>query len=401
MDILCLMGLFPSEYYENIQRDSVTGMQNAANKLQWAIVHGLCQIEQIDVSLVNSLYIGSYPKRYKTMKIPTFEFEFGAAKKGLNVGFCNLSGYKWISRYCTTKKAIKRWATDGNTEKKVLLIYALTTPFANVAKYVKKHFPHIKVCIVVPDLPEYMRTGTVNKKSLYWKLKQVEIRMIRKCIEPVDGYVLLTDAMKNWFEKTPVYTVVEGIADGPIKAEELSAPRKKTILYAGGIKEEYGVTDLVQSFIEIGREDWELAIYGDGVDLNRLRDYAKKCPNVKFYGMTPNHIVVEKQKQASILVNPRKNQEFTKYSFPSKILEYMTSGTPVLAYCLAGIPKEYDPYYYHIAEETNGLKNALIRLMNMEERDLVNMGKNAKQFVLKEKNPKHQCQKIVDLLERL
>ena len=64
MDILCLMGLFPDEFREEIQKDSKKGIQNAANKLQWAIVKGLDQIQDVNVSIINSLYIGSYPKKY-------------------------------------------------------------------------------------------------------------------------------------------------------------------------------------------------------------------------------------------------------------------------------------------------------------------------------------------------
>ena len=41
MNILCLMGLFPEEYEAEILKNSVSGVQNAANKLQWAIVDGL------------------------------------------------------------------------------------------------------------------------------------------------------------------------------------------------------------------------------------------------------------------------------------------------------------------------------------------------------------------------
>ena len=40
-DIVCLTGLFPEEYVDEINKYSLTGVQNAANKLQWGIVKGL------------------------------------------------------------------------------------------------------------------------------------------------------------------------------------------------------------------------------------------------------------------------------------------------------------------------------------------------------------------------
>lgn len=41
-----------------------------------------------------------------------------------------------------------------------------------------------------------------------------------------------------------------------------------------------------------------------------------------------------------------------KYSFPSKTMEYMSTGTPVLTTVLPGMPKEYHPYVYLLEEET-------------------------------------------------
>lgn len=403
MDVLCLMGLFPDEYRAEIQKDSKRGMQNAADKLQWAIVKGLDQIEGVRTSIVNSLYIGSYPKKYSRLMIPTFEFKHSENANDLNVGFCNLTGFKWISRYSGARKAVEKWARTTDGTQKVLLIYALTTPFANIANYIKKKHPEIKICIVVPDLPEYMNTAAHNKKSFYWKLKSLEIKMIRKSIKKVDAYVLLTDAMKDWFGYPVNYTVVEGIA---VDAEENmsvrgNAVKKKVLLYAGGIKAEYGVIDLIRAFIEIGNEEWELSIYGDGSDIEMAKKLACDHPNVKFHGMVPNSIVVEAQKEASVLVNPRKNQPFTKYSFPSKILEYMSSGTTVLAYKLDGIPAEYDPYYLHIEDSDDGMKNALERVMNLTEDELDIMGESAMKFVAENKNPKCQCQKIVDMINKI
>ena len=104
MDVLCLMGLFPEEYREEIQKDSKSGMQNAADKLQWAIVKGLDQIDGVSVSILNSLYIGSYPRRYSRLMIPTFKFKHSEKSEDINVGFCNLTVIKWISRYCGIKK---------------------------------------------------------------------------------------------------------------------------------------------------------------------------------------------------------------------------------------------------------------------------------------------------------
>ena len=242
MDIMCLFGLFPDEYVDEINKSSVSGMQNAANKLQWGLVRGMDAQEDTHVTICNSLYIGSYPKRYKKMRIPTFPFAHKEGAEDINVGFCNLSGIKYLSRYTSSLKVVKKWAKAEANAQKVLLVYALTVPFVNIAGYIQKKYPAIKVCVVVPDLPEYMNVGAMRKNGAYAFLKRQEIKWLKKCLRPVDYYVLLTEPMKNWFEKPIRYTVVEGITQ--VQPGEQLPQKEKTVLYAGGIKREYGVIDL-------------------------------------------------------------------------------------------------------------------------------------------------------------
>ena len=53
------------------------------------------------------------------------------------------------------------------------------------------------------------------------------------------------------------------------------------------------------------------------------------------------------QHKATILVNPRTSEgEFTKYSFPSKTMEYLLAGRCVVVNRLPGIPEEYYQYVY-------------------------------------------------------
>ncbi len=67
MDIIFLTGLFPNEDYAEILKKSKGAVQNAANNLQWELVKGLDENLNSNFSLINSMYIGSFPKRYKSI----------------------------------------------------------------------------------------------------------------------------------------------------------------------------------------------------------------------------------------------------------------------------------------------------------------------------------------------
>ena len=399
-DIVCLTGLFPEEYVDEINKYSLTGVQNAANKLQWGIVKGLDGLGE-NVTIFNSIYVGSYPRLYRKIMIPTFHFSHGSEKNDINIGFINIAGIKVLSRYYTVKRELDKWASVDSGREKVLLIYAMTTPFAQLAGYIKRKYSSIKVIYIIPDLPMYMNVTKVQESSVYRTRKKIEEFLFHRSLKNVDGYVLLTDGMKEWFTTDIKYTVVEGMAtiDNTIDVDDIK--KKKQILYAGGIKREYGVIDLVSAFSQIDDPEWELVIYGDGTDMESVCEYAKKDVRIKIMGSAPNAVVMKHQREAALLINPRKNQEMAKYSFPSKTLEYMLSGTPMLGYKLAGIPEEYYDNMFVIQDSENGMEEALRKAMDLPETERIKMGEKAKHFVVKEKNPEKQCKKILELIDRL
>jgi len=79
--------------------------------------------------------------------------------------------------------------------------------------------------------------------------------------------------------------------------------------------------------------------------------------------------------KADVLVNPRENnEEYTKYSFPSKNIEYLASGNPVVAYMLDGMGDCYREYIYLLENLSNNTKTLIDMLeyalqSNTSERD--------------------------------
>lgn len=400
MDILCLMGLYPNEYIKEIEKNAIVGLQNAANKLQWGFIEGLESIGNVDITILNSIFIGSYPYKYKKANIPSFTFKHNTNALDKNIGFMNIMGIKYISKYLKLKKEVDKWLlehTDG-----VIIAYAMTSPFVELLYYIKKSRADIPVFLIVPDLPEYM---DMSKKRfhLYQFLKKIQIKSFKKKITCIDGFVLLTEQMKEWFENEIEYVVVEGIA----KIDDIDDKPKdenshnKTIMYSGSLAEKYGVVDLANAFNKIEKKDWKLIFYGDGDALPKLEKIAKVDNRIKLKGVIPNEQIVKIQKNAGLLVNPRKDiEEFTKYSFPSKLIEYMNSGTPVLAYSLKGVPNEYNNYFYKIDESENGLQHSLLKIMQLSEEERTQFGNKARDFIRKYKNPNIQCSKVMKLIKK-
>lgn len=251
-------------------------------------------------------------------------------------------------------------------------------------------------CIgIVTDLPDLLGGGGFSRKVANF--------VISKC----SGYVFLTQAMNGRLNpQGKPYVILEGHADIAMAAREPSLEGKqkpRVCLYAGGVSAQYGLRDLVEGFRQADLQDTELHIYGPGDYVEELKKVAAEDPRVFYGGMLLSSQVVEKEREATLLVNPRPtNEEFVKYSFPSKTMEYMASGTPVLTTVLPGMPREYHPYVYLIEDETpEGIRESLEKVLSQSDESLLQKGSEARRFILENKNNVIQGKKILELLETM
>ena len=245
---------------------------------------------------------------------------------------------------------------------------------------------------IITDLPDMLGGGGFSRKMANF--------VIRHCTD----YVLLTEAMNDYIQNTDKpYVILEGHSDISMKDRKPSMDKKsssRTVFYAGGVSVQYGLKDLTEGFLMADIPGARLEIYGPGDYVEELRQISEKHPNVYYGGMLMNTEIVEKEQEATLLVNPRPtHEEFVKYSFPSKTMEYMASGTPVLTTKLPGMPKEYYPYVDFIEEESAaGIAAALKTVMAATDEKLFQKGCAARDFVLNGRNNVVQAEKIIYMI---
>lgn len=255
----------------------------------------------------------------------------------------------------------------------------------------------IKMIGIVTDLPEFL---SFDKNSLF-------VRQCRKIINRCNGYVMLTEAMNDTCnpQREKPYVVIEGQVDSSMVKEDNRLEEKyaqKVCLYSGNLDKINGIQYLVEGFLDADIPNAELHIYGSGDFVPELKALCKENRHIKYMGVKLNKEVLKAQIRAALLVNPRPtDQEFTKYSFPSKNMEYMASGTPLLTTKLPGMPIDYYPYVYLLEEETrDGIRKALKNILEKTPEELHEMGAQAKKFVLNHKSEKNQAKKVIEMIEK-
>lgn len=401
MDILLLGGLFRNEKEEEIINNSIGNIQNAANAFQWNMVNGLIE-NKVNLSVLSLVYVGSFPKLYKKIYVRGEQIKNKDIKYWKYCGFINVFGIKHIFRTISATYNLFKWCKNNESNKKYVMVYAMHTPFMIAAYICKKLFKTIKTTIIIPDLPEYMDLSE-EKSNIKNMLKKIDITISNKLIKNFDNYVVLTKYMidkLNINEKDAV--IIEGISNSTaIKNKIKSNKDMKSILYTGTLNKAYGIMELLKAFSKIKNSNYELWICGEGEAKEDIINMSKIDKRIKYFGLLKRSEVLQIQSEADVLINPRKAEgEFTKYSFPSKLMEYMASGTPSIVYPLKGMPKEYEDYFYIVeGNSVKDLENKILEVCSNSKRELEIKGINAREFVKKNKNPKVQTQKILDLIK--
>ena len=393
-------GLFPREREDEIRRLTKSGLQSAANNLQWKFVKGYDScLGTGNVHLINSEYVGSFPRRYSGLLVPRYSFRHSESSgEDVGPGFINLPGFKEFSRAARLCSEIDK-LNPKSCEQLYFVGYAATYPIVTALHHAKRKYPDSVVALIVPDLPQYMELGKRGAGFLH-RLKN---HIVSKGMKGMDCYVPLTAAMAPYLGvDLTKCAIIEGIADERAASKPEARVQdlpERYILYTGTLQYRYGLGELISAFKRLDDTGIGLVVCGDGEAANEMAALQSENPMVRYLGVLPPQEIEGLRDGATLLVNPRKNEgDYTKFSFPSKMMEYLASGVPTVAYRLDGMPEDYEGLFIDATDE--GLKEALNRALAMDSEELHQLSFRAKTYVLDHKGPKDQCARTLELFRK-
>ncbi len=293
------------------------------------------------------------------------------------------------------RRALARWFKETKGEERIIFTYATNPVLLFPLLSVKPH--GVKVISACSEVPAF-RLYDERSKIARW-LKKTVFEFLHN---RMSGYVFFSrhdNDVVNRHGKP--WTVCEGMAEMPIERSYDKKPQKDIVFYAGGLNAEYGICDLVDAFTSLNRENTELWLCGNGNAEEYIKECIKTNPAIRYFGRVSNTETLRMEREAALLVNPRpRDMMLTKYSFPSKTLEYMSSGTPAMIRRLDGIPDEYYDYAYIIeGDGKEGIEASLRIFFDEPEEKRYQKGKDAREFVRVNKTPLPQSKKILAFLK--
>lgn len=358
MNVLFIGNFYPKGIIEYIVEDTRGKVGFSNHNFEMSLIGGFAALKDVNLRVLTAPMVYSYPHNNKN----AFIRETSYVEKNYpvrSIGFCNIAVLNRFSETWALARAIRQEIEAFDGDKVAVVV---NTPSLILSSALFKALPKIKdkkitTALIVPDVPEClveMNGKMTLKNRLVRHLNKRNARLSQR----YDKYVYLTEAMNDFYHADAKdYIVMEGLIDESKVKSAYTAPDyedgKEIILYTGTLRRIFGVMNLIEAFEKAGLPNAELWICGSGECASEIEERANNNPAIKFFGLVSSEKARELQAKATILANPRSaNGEYTKYSFPSKTIEYLLAGRTVIMNRLPGVPAEYDKYLFYPDNES-------------------------------------------------
>lgn len=404
MKILFITGVYSQEseqYYSSaLKRGSLA---TPSNVYQWGVVKGLIE-NGVDIEVCSFPFLPTFPLGLRIKKTKSEELTFNNQRIGHAYSYCTVAGIKEIDISGKLKIAINNWVTNTLVnDSGMILIYSLYGPFIQTAINCAKKYSNVKVCPIVTDL--FISSLTLLKKYPIHKRIQgyFEYRRIKYGIENADTFVLLAKGMERYVPRAVNnHVIIEGIAgDNCSRPAPKESQSIKTLLYTGSLGIHTSIKELVDAFLLTTDDSFRLVVCGSGYYADYIDSKTRDDKRIIFRGSVSREEAVRLQSSATALINPRlPSIPDTPYSFPSKTIEYLVSGTPMIGYKLVGISEDYYEHFFIPKDESiDSLSELISEVLNLSQTELDQRALNAWRYITTHKTAKKQAKKMIDFFQ--
>ena len=295
-----------------------------------------------------------------------------------------------INRILSISPQTKRILSKMDLSDAIFVTDTINTSIVRSITGINKKYkrPIIGICT---DSPSNI-SGTKRSYTVY---------LLSKC-ENFDGYLALTDGLNNLFNPShkPAY-IFEGLVEERTY-KKTKDEEKPYFFFGGALMERYGIYQLIEAYKELNNSNIDLYICGHHIDKMRLKEAIGNTTGIKYLGLLPIDKVIEYESFALACINPRPfSEDLDRFSIPSKTLEYMSSGRPVISVrnsiLMEKFPKEI---IWANSSNVEDLKESLEKVLSMTEVERENMGEESKNRVLELYSLKNVGDKLTRFLEQ-
>lgn len=372
-----------------------SGVSVAGNKMQVNLLQELNKIEDIDLHIITITPAASFPYDKK------IHYKYG--KENINkdlmthaISFWNFPVVKQFSQSRSVYRQLKRELENSDINNTILLAFNM---FPQVGiptiKAIKKF--GVQAVSLLADLPI---DDAVNRKGISKWLRKKFDESTQKSILKLKNLIVLNRNAVTQFAPDADFIVIDGgISSNAIekKVPDFKIVKKrKNMVYGGSLNQYSGILNLAKAMAFVPDKEIFLDIYGSGEGEAEIAKLASNDSRIRFFGKVSNEVMMKKQREAYLLVNPRPiDDPISMVTFPSKIFEYMLSGTPIISTKLNGFTEEYtDKMFFFCGQTEKDMAKTILDIMKKNPEELVEYAERAYRFVSEERTWEKQVEKI-------
>ncbi len=292
----------------------------AANRWQSSLVQALGELGQ-SVVMVGHVPEAAWP--HGPRSVHSEEDSLAPELKGQLISYTNVPFVRGLSLQVQYRRAVDAaWQAYGPA--KAAISYNAYDYNVSAGRYLQQARRIPWVCVVA-DAPGEGKAYERHQAH----------------INTADGCVFLGWAAFQGFSGAHKLHLDGGVAALRLDSQTAPPQGQPVVMFSGALSRYTGVDLLAEAFHLVRFPGAELWITGPGANetVDRL---AAQDNRIKVFGLVTDAKLKELSAQASVFVNPRPSSiPDNRMNFPSKVLEYLSYGKPVISTLTPGLSPNY------------------------------------------------------------
>ncbi|MVN87979.1 glycosyltransferase [Deinococcus sp. HMF7620] len=286
------------------------------------------------------------------------------------------------------------YALSRRSRPQVLMSYNVNTfvaaPLIVLSKVLR--IPYIPVVYDV-DVPGATVANGLFQRGEYWWAGRV--------LPKLAGAVVGTELISRELMPDRPTLVVEGGLNWQQQQyapEVVASDDTFNIVFAGALEAYNGVDVMIDALAWLPA-NVRLHVAGQGRLQTAVQTAAARDSRILYHGLLDMDGLRQLYARSDVLVNHRSDKRLdSRYVFPSKLIEYLALGLPVVSTHFRSLPKDYLPFLHLIPDESPDALAKSIEQVMISNQEARLRAQNAQTFVHKQKAWSFQGQRILGFL---
>ena len=366
----------------------------AANEAQLGLARAL-ERRGTQVTAVSAVLMRTVPTP-EVLQAPPQRWRLHDGIEIVAPGFLNVLPAKPFSIHRRMVRAGLQAARDraGGSEVEAVLAYNARPGVSSAARTVARRLGVPFVVWAADHVPGHRSRSPVRRLEDAWA---------DRILERADGVIVMSGHTIGGLIGDQPWIKVDGAVAEDWRTLPMVSVRRKTVVYAGLPDRIRGAQLLLDAFARLEDPEFRLVFVGRGGLQDEIASAAALDPRIELTGFLPRADVQRQMASATVLVNPRlSSAPENRHNFPSKLLEYLASGRPVITTMAGDLDPAFEEVTIPLPSETPEVFADLLRnVCSRDERMLAELGAKGRAFVLAERSWDHQAERVADFLDRV